>query len=249
MQIYIVAVIIALVLISVLFFALRSTVKRIDYNTKKYFIEKLQDYDYLIDEKQQTLDNLNKEIEENKKALSELQNKNTPEKTIKGEKYYNDVSIPKYTDEELFKKYKNIKEKFSFDFEDTIKSFVDNNLTKDDEVYDSFVKIRNKFSSDTIYEIMSLRSSEQEEYLNNVLNRIELFMLKKYIKMDKFNINKFITDLDTTIEKLDPVVYVFTGDKEKNYDFISPKIKTVYDSNVNEGIKISYKGNLYDYSL
>ena len=50
MPIYIVAVIISLILIAILFFALRSTVKRIDYNTKKYFIDKLQDYDYLIDE-------------------------------------------------------------------------------------------------------------------------------------------------------------------------------------------------------
>ena len=58
-------------MIAILFFALRSTVKRIDYNTKKYFIDKLQDYDYLIDEKKKILDNLNEKIEANKKILSE----------------------------------------------------------------------------------------------------------------------------------------------------------------------------------
>ena len=67
MQIYIVAVLISLLLIAILFFALRSTVKRIDYNTKKYFVDKLQDYDYLIEEKKKKIDELNNEIEQNKK--------------------------------------------------------------------------------------------------------------------------------------------------------------------------------------
>ena len=80
MHIYIVAIIISLVLMAILFFALRSTVKRIDYNTKKYFIEKLQDYDYLIDEKQKLLDELNKKIEENKKIFNEKTNNNNEKK-------------------------------------------------------------------------------------------------------------------------------------------------------------------------
>ena len=67
MQIYIVAVLISLLLIAILFFALRSTVKRIDYNTKKYFVDKLQDYDYLIEEKKKKIDELNNEIEQNQK--------------------------------------------------------------------------------------------------------------------------------------------------------------------------------------
>ena len=71
MQIYVVAVLVSLILIAILFFALRSTVKRIDYNTKKYFVDKLQDYDYLIEEKQQILDKLNEEIEKNKKIINE----------------------------------------------------------------------------------------------------------------------------------------------------------------------------------
>lgn len=249
MPIYIIAVVIALVLITILFFALRSTVKRIDYNTKKYFVEKLQDYDYLIEEKQQVLDNLNKEIEENKKALSELKANNLTKEPPKESKYYNNTSVPRYTDEELFKKYKDIKEKFSFDFYEVVKSFVKEKLTKDTGEYDILVKIRKKFSNDVIYKIMGFKSIEQKKQVEDMLDSVEMNTIKKHIKMNEFNINKFITVLDTAIEKTDPVVYVYTGDKNSNYDSISNIVKTVYDVNVNEGIKILYKGNLYDYSL
>ena len=89
---YIVAIIISVILLSILFFALRSTVKRIDSNTKKYFIDKLQDYDYLIEEKQQILDKLNKEIEENKNKISK--NPNEEVKVIKEKQHnnYNNIN-------------------------------------------------------------------------------------------------------------------------------------------------------------
>ena len=103
--------------------------------------------------------------------------------------------------------------------------------------------------ADIVYELMNLKPSEQEKHIDRILDESESFMIKKYIKMDKFNINSFITELDTLIEKLDPKVYIYTGDKNSNYDFISDKIQTIYDSSVNEGIRISYKGKLYDYSL
>ena len=92
---YVVAVIVSLVLISILFFSLRSTVKRIDINTKKYFIDKLQDYDYLIEEKKKVLNELNEEIKKNKEILSKETNNDV--KIIANEKkeYYGEMDIPK----------------------------------------------------------------------------------------------------------------------------------------------------------
>ena len=249
MEIYIVAVVIALVLISILFFALKSTVKRIDHNTKKYFIDKLQDYDYLIEEKQNQLKDLNKEIEENKKILSEIKNKNMHVEVVKPQKYYNDVTIPKYEDDKIFKKYKNIKEKFSLNFVETIKDFVKKHSDEDNSAYYKFVEIRNKFSDDMIFEIMNLKPHDQESYITEILGFEQIRLINEHIRLNKFDINKFISKLDTLIEKNDPTIYVLTGNEKKNYDFISDNVKTVIDRNINEGIKISYKGNLYDYSL
>lgn len=249
MQIYIVAVIISLVLITILFFALRSTVKRIDYNTKKYFIDKLQDYDYLIDEKKKILNELNEEIEKNKAVLSEKAKDN--KNNIKAEQfeYYEDLDIPKYMDENLFKKYKNIKNKFSFDKEKLIIGFIESVVTEKNYDYGILVTIRKKFTKSKIYEIMKLRKNDQKEHIYNFLSEEEFNVIQKYIDLENFKINNLITKLDTLIEKNDPTVYIYVGEKNKNYNYISPLIKTRYDENINEGIKINYKGVLYDYSL
>lgn len=249
MHIYIATIIICLVLVAILFFALRSTVKRIDYNTKKYFIDKLQDYDYLIDEKKKILNELNEKIEENKKVLSNDVKSN--ENSVKKEsfEYYEDLDVPKYMDENLFKKYKKIKEKFSLDKEKIIKDFINKIKLNENSDYNILVKIRNKFTKNTIYEIMKLRKDGQKKYIKNILSDEELVLIKKYMDLEDIKINNLILKLDTLIDKNDPNIYVYVGEKGKKYDYISPLIKTLYDEDINEGIKINYRGVLYDYSL
>jgi len=249
MHIYIVAVIISLVLIAILFFALRSTVKRIDYNTKKYFIDKLQDYDYLIDEKKKILKELNEKIEKNKEILDEEAKDNKKSVNVEQFEYYEDLDIPKYMDEDLFKKYKNIKDKFSFDKEKLIIDFVNNIEIEENSDYSILVEIRKKFTKNKIYEIMKLRGNNQKEFLLNYLSKEEVNVIEKHVDIKNIKINNLIIKLDTLIDKNDPTIYVYIGEKGKNYNHISPLIKTKYDESINEGIKINYKGILYDYSL
>lgn len=246
---YIVAVIVSLTLISILFFLLRSTVKRIDINTKKYFIDKLQDYDYLIEEKKKILDDLNKKIEENKKNLEKEQKEDKKSIYVNKNEYHAEMSIPNYKDDNLFKKYKEIKEKFSFDKEKLISKFIKDFKKNDEFEFDIMLNIRKKFNSKKIYDILKLQPDEQQTYIYTMLEPEEIKMLKKYIKSDNIEINSFIIEIETLLEKNDPVVYVYTGEKNKNYDYISPIVKTEYDKTINEGIKIKYKGSLYDFSL
>lgn len=247
---YLVVIIVSIVLISILFFSLRSTVKRIDINTKKFFIDKLQDYDYLIDDKQKILDELNEEIIKKKEILeNEFKDKNKTVNVKDESVYYGVTSIPKYMDEELFQKYKNIRDKFSFDKNEIILDFINNNVQKDTNDYEILFNIRKKFTSNIIYEIIRLQPKQQKEYISEMLSELENKILKKHLKIENIRINAFIIELDTILEKNDPIVYVYTGEKNKNYDHISPIIKTKYDKTINEGLKINYKGNLYDYSL
>lgn len=233
----------------ILFFALRSTVKRIDYNTKKYFIDKLQDYDYLIDEKKKILDELNEKIEKKKKKLNEEAKNNKKSVNKEMFEYYENLSIPKYMDENMFKRYKNIKDKFSFNKEKIIIDFINNIKPEENSNYNILVEIRKKITKNKIYEIMNLRKNEQKEYLINFLSDKEFNVIKKYIDIENFKINNLMLKLDTLIDKNDPTIYVYIGEKGKDYNYISPLIRTKYDENINEGIKINYKGVLYDYSL
>ena len=247
-MVYLVAGLVSLALLLILFFALKSTVKRIDYNTKKYFVDKLQDYDYLIDEKKQILNDLDKRIKDNEDKLSVGNDNNVNTASINNNFVVEHV-VPKYTDEDLFKKYKEIKRRFDFDYDAILKDFVHNKLSYDNKDYNVLASIRQKVNQNVIFDALNLKKSEQKQHIYSVLTSNEKAILNKYIDLDRIKITHLITQLDLCLEKADPAVYVFTSEKDRNYKYISSYIKMVYDDNVNEGIRIKYKGILYDYSL
>ena len=50
---------------------LKNTVKEVDKKSKSYFVDKLKEYDYLIDEKEKKLSELESELEKRKNGLKE----------------------------------------------------------------------------------------------------------------------------------------------------------------------------------
>lgn len=231
----------------VLFFALRSTVKRIDHNTKKFFLDKLQDYDYLIEEKQKELDVICDKIGEKNDELKKLSSVKQVKNEINKQKYYNNNKMPVYSDQDIFKKYKTIKEKFSLNYELIIKEFLKNNLTEDSLDYKIALEIKEIFNNEEVYKVLNLKKSEQQKYIINLLNLEQQNFISNLIK--ELDIKKLILKLDDYIEKNNPIVYVYIGEKNEKLEKISDKIEIIVDKKINEGIKISYKGMLYDYSL
>ena len=45
------------------------------------------------------------------------------------------------------------------------------------------------------------------------------------------------------------MIYVLVGNKNVSFNDVSDRVKTMYKEEVYRGIKIIYKGNIYDYSL
>ena len=61
---FLIAIVIVLFLVVLMFFILKGTVKKINSQTKLYFVDKLQEYDYMIDEKLEKLNHINEELKE-----------------------------------------------------------------------------------------------------------------------------------------------------------------------------------------
>lgn len=247
MEVYVISVVVSLILIAVLFFALRSTVKRIDHNTKKFFLDKLQDYDYLIEEKQKELDDICNKIGEKTSELEKLNSVNTVVEKVKKQIYYNNDKIPIYSDENIFKKYKSIKEKFSLNYEVIINEFLMNNLDEENLFYQTALELKQIFNKKEIYKILNLKKTDQKKYIMNLLNIEQQNFIINNIR--ELEIKKLILKLDDYIEKNDPIVYVYIGEENEKLKTISDRVKIIVDKKINEGIKISYKGILYDYSL
>ena len=247
METFIISFVVIILLVLAMSLILKNTVKTIDDKSKSYFVDKLKQYDYLIDEKEKKLSELEEELEKRKNGLEE-------NKTREGKPTYDfDNSIidllteTNYLDKNIFAINKKIEEKFIINYEDLIKDFLSN--IKGDNRYDFCVKLRNKFTPDEIYNIELMLSEERNAYLKKTLNEEEYKVYEIYLASNKFNMEDFIDYLNRLIELNDPTVVVLVPNDKVNYDYIDKNIKTKVSDGIYKGIKILYRNKVYDFSL
>ena len=257
------AIILVIIMIFFVFILFKNIIKRINDNAKTFFVNKMQDYDYILDEKKEKLSELTKEIEEieEKKKNSKYSFEDIDDivEESQSESYSNDVSsvkynlnVPQYRETQFFKNYKEIKRIFSVNNEQIIKEFIEENRnSKEETEYKKLKKIRDKFNDEAIYGCLTLDEADQKEILNEVLTETE----KKLLKIDtltnkeKFSIGDFVNVLDKRIEELDPTIYVFVNGNSNGYEDIAPNIVVEQYKNISEGIIIKYRDKIYDYSI
>ena len=231
-----------------MFIVLKSTVKKINSQTKLYFVDKAQEYDYMIDKKLDKLSKINQELKEkelNKEETNDSINSNNYEFDYK---IIDMLNKTKYQDKNIFEINKLIDENFDIDYVGILKEFLKNIDT--DESYKFALNLRNKFNSTTIYQLKILSELEQMELLKKNLNEKELQVYKAYLKLNnKHDIDNFIDYLNELVDLNNPNITVYVGNKTENYDHLSKYIKTIYSKDIYKGIKIIYKNKIYDYSL
>ena len=105
-----IAILVIVALVFFMFFILKGTVKKINTQTKLYFVDKLQEYDYLINQKEEKLNQINQEIRDR-----ELKNADN-EVSSKKKNYEFDYQIidllnkTQYQDKNIFELNKKIDE-------------------------------------------------------------------------------------------------------------------------------------------
>ena len=62
-KLIIAAVILIVIMLVFIFILFKNIIKKMDENAKKYFVNKMQDYDYILEEKQAKLEEIKEEIE------------------------------------------------------------------------------------------------------------------------------------------------------------------------------------------
>jgi hypothetical protein len=196
--------------------------------------------DKSIDKKTKSFAKLEREVEELEKSLENVEE-------IKREH----IVLPTdadFEDGNILSGYKKIKDGFSFDVESKIKEFL-TSIEGNEEHYDIYCNVKGYFSHSSIYTIMTYQSNEQKVIINELLNDTEKEVLKDLINKKKFNIVKFLSELDGLILKSNPEIKVYIGNENKDFNYLNKNITTIYDENITEGFKIIYKGVVYDYSI
>ena len=221
---------------------------------KKTFVDKLQEYDYLIDDKEKKIKILDESLERKTKSYAKLEREvEDLEKSLQNVEEVKKEHVVLQTDADfedgnILSGYKKIKEGFKFDIETKIKDFLDK-VDSDSKNYKLSCNVKNYFSHSSIYTIMTYQVEEQKLIINELLSPDEKEVLANLINKKKFNIVKFLSELDALILKSNPEIKVFVGSKNVSYNHLNENIITIYDDSITEGFKIVYKGIVYDYSI
>lgn len=247
LYLFIIAISVITILVVFMFIILKKTVKKINSQTKLYFVDKLQEYDYLIQDKQEKLNQINNELKEKetqKKEENIIVNKNNYEFD------YNIIDLlnkTKYQDDDILKLAKEIDTKFNLDYNSILNKFI-SCVTDNNNIYNFCLKLKQKFSSKVIYDIKLL--DDYRDYLKKMLDKNEYKIYEVFETTNNdTSIENFITYINELIDLNNPNILVYVGKKDENYDHLSKYIHTKYTSSIYRGIKVIYKNKLYDFSL
>lgn len=272
-------IIIVIIMISFSFYIYKNIIKRINNKVKTYFIEKLQEYNYLIDEKEEELEKLRKVIiEETKLQKLKQQHEQIEEKEVYTETIFSseiekklkemklfkktmrekeqivyDIPTPQLRENSFFNNYKELKKKFKIDNEKTIKEFIEGHKSTEEDLkkFEILVNFRKQFTDETIYKLLTLSQEDQYKIVSEVIQPEEnkILQIEKNFKSKRLNTLKLLKNVEEKMKKNDPMIYVYVGNESLNYDNLGKNVKTRYYKNMSEGIIIHYKGKMYDYSI
>lgn len=156
-------IIIVIIMIGFSFFIFKNIIKRVNHKVKVYFIEKLQEYNYLIDEKEEELEKLRTVVVEQSKLqklkeLNEMPKQEDTEETYtetifsseiekklkemkkfkkrmkEKEQISYDIPTPQLREDTFFNNYKELKKKFKVDNEKTIKEFMEKHKSTESDL-------------------------------------------------------------------------------------------------------------------
>lgn len=245
---FILACFIIALLVFIMFLILKKTVEVVNSQTKTYFVDKLQAYDSLIDEKEQKLNEIDELLKNKELGLKANDN------ILKKDGFEFDYNIidlfnsAEYQDKDILRINKLIEEKFDFNHENLIKDFL--SCIKNVEKYEFCLNLKNKFTSEIIYKLKTCLEYEVDEFMNGFLtdNEYNVYSLYKDLN-EKFVAEEFIDYLDRLVELNNPSITIYVSNNKENYDHLSKYIKTVVSDEIYSGIKIVYKDKIYDFSL
>lgn len=172
MEFIIPAVIIVLIMFVFTFFMFKNLVKRINNSTKKYFLDKLQDFDYIIAEKEKEIEILSEQIKRLNQAKESGENGEIVEIPVMKkpeEKIVYDIPTPEFRETGFFKNYKGLNKEFNVDEEKILKDFIKVHEKDDTTEYKELSAFSELFTQNAIYESLTLTPEEQLDLVKSVL--------------------------------------------------------------------------------
>ena len=210
---------------------------------KEYFTLKLSELDKKSKANQE-------EEEEEKEKIVQVLLPNELNQNQDSIVLYQAKNVNEFDVKDVLQFIKKIDAKFNYDEKYIVEEFV--NQTVNDSSPDRFNRltgIKKYIEKVGVYNLLIANDEGLKAFKDNV-SKMDNELIYTYEKVNGFfDLENFLAYLDIEIRKSDPTIYVLVGNKNVSFNEVSDRVKTVYREEVYRGIKIIYKGNIYDYSL
>ena len=230
-------------MIITIYFSLNSILSSVNEKGREYFTLRLSELDR---KRSKTIENEEEEKEKVVKVVASDEVTQSNDSLV----LYQSKNVNQINVSDVLAFIKKIDSKFTYDDRYIVEEFVNQTINDSSaEKYNKLSSVKKYIDDIGVYKLLTNTEDEMNTFKNNV-NKLDDEVLTKYEKVNGFfDLENFIDYLDIEMRKNDPTIYVLVGDKNISFNDVSERVKTMYREEVYRGIKIIYKGNIYDYSL
>lgn len=248
-----VAIISVIVIVNVfIFFAIKNISKKLNSEFKRDILDNISIYDDVIENKEIQLEKLNKELSDLELKIESLQAEpkvNTSNNNEVVTSINLDEKIAVYEDDSFYENYSLIRNKFKINTKQIINKFLEDN-NNDEKLYHMYKNLIEKINLNTYYKILKLENDLREDELKKLLVEEEVKIVEDFKKSNgSFDLDIFYNYLQEKNRILDPNLIIIGNSNYRYLEKMDKKIKFQEDNSIIEGIKILYKGKIFDYSL
>jgi hypothetical protein len=256
-----IAVVLVLALLMVfLLIAIRLLTAEAREQLNRYFLKNLEAYDRLAENKNAEIDRLNAEIGElnsqiktSEKRLEAMANAGgggSSRGEVRVVAQAASASNATYRDPAFFDDYAYIRKNMRLDYAEIIKELTAKLDFSEDKQLDLFRGILDKLPQDRLYDIVTLNDEDLADFLKQILNEEEMAFLNSYIEeTGSFDLLQFHNYLSNYVKDHENELYIRTGNPDEWKQYERAHVHVLYDAGIHEGIRISFKDTVYDYSL
>ena len=243
-----------------IFYILRTAVRTTEHQVREHFSRELTVFGDTVEEKQRRSMELDSQISDMKKEADDMKEiidvlKSSPfyrPHKNKGEKL---APLAHYVDRKFFENYRTAKDLMAVLDKKAIVEEVQRQVSYhgDRARYAQLCDLMDTLNFDTVYQLETVPAEEQLQVLDETLKEKQHELFLEYVKgLEKplnFSVLSFLDWLRLQRSEEDPTLYVYTGEKQDNLDHMASNVKTCYDENICEGVRLVYQNQVYDYSI
>ena len=243
-----------------IFYILRTAVRTTEHQVREHFSRELTVFGDTVEEKQRRSMELDSQISDMKKEADDMKEiidvlKSSPfyrPHKNKGEKL---APLAHYVDRKFFENYRTAKDLMAVLDKKAIVEEVQRQVSYhgDRARYAQLCDLMDTLNFDTVYQLETVPAEEQLQVLDETLKEEQHELFLEYVKgLEKplnFSVLSFLDWLRLQRSEEDPTLYVYTGEKQDNLDHMASNVKTCYDENICEGVRLVYQNQVYDYSI